>query len=317
LKIFTNGRAQYPWLAVTGFGAHIKSTKKNLVIMKNGVTDEYPMDRIGHLLIVGGHTIHSAAILHLINEGGIISFFEADGEPVGYIRPYGDRRDEQIAALQRALPVHRYAVLIAQGAIHSRLLAIEEVCHQTESECLYQGELEILHNYLAEIEYLIRLEELRRIHLLTGDMYYEIMARTVPPDLGFRRRTPRPYQDVVNAMLSFGYAMLFGNACIAVLGARLDPDIGILHRGEQSLVHDLIEPMKAGMVDRAVFSLARSGISPDDYESSGTRTILSDPLMKELIALFRHSIRQDRIDEQVRIFHDSLLDGGEFSVVRV
>jgi CRISPR-associated protein Cas1 len=315
LKIVADGRAQYPWLAVTGFGAHIKSTKKNLVILKNGTTDEYPIDRIGHLLIVGGHTIHSAAVLHLINAGSMISFFEADGEPVGYIRPYGDRRDEQMAARQRALPVHRYAVLIAQGTIRSRLLAIEEACHRSGTGCIYQGELEILHNYLSEIEYLIRLEELRRIHLLTGDMYYEIMARTVPPDLGFRRRTARPYQDVVNAMLSFGYAMLFGNALMAVLGARLDPDVGILHQGEQSLVHDLIEPMKAEMVDRMVFSLARSGISPDDYEASGTRTILSDPLMKELIALFRHSIRQERIDEQVRVFHDSLLDQREFSIV--
>ena len=37
------------------------------------------------------------------------------------------------------------------------------------------------------------------------------------PDFGFRRRTIRPQSDPINAMLSFGYAMLFGNCCISII----------------------------------------------------------------------------------------------------
>jgi CRISPR-associated protein Cas1 len=315
LKIIQDGHAQYPWLAVTGFGSHIKSTKKMLVVGKDRSLEEYPIDRVGHLLIVGGHTIHSAAITALVKAGAMVSFFEADGEPVGYIRRYGEHRDEYLAARQREIPAHRFAVRIAEGAIRSRLLVIEETSHETGMEILYQGELEIVHQALSEIEYLIRLEEVGRLNRLIHDMYYEIMARSIPPEYEFRRRSSRPFHDVINAMLSFGYAMLFGNACIAILGARLDPDAGMLFQGERSLVYDMIEPMKADMIDRPVFSLARSGISPRDYESSGTRTILSDPCMKQLIALFHGSIKQDLIDEQVRVFHDALLGQREFAVV--
>lgn len=315
LKVIKDGTTWYPWLAVTGFGSHIKSTRKMLLVGKDRSLEEYPIERVGHLLIVGGHTVHSAAVTALVNAGAMVSFFEADGEPVGYIRRYGECRDEYLAARQRELPAHRFAVMIAEGAIRSRLLAIEETSHETGMEILYQGELEIMHQAQQEMEYLVRLEEVGRLNRLIHDMYYEIMARSIPPEYEFRRRMSRPYQDVINAMLSFGYAMLFGNACIAILGARLDPDAGMLFQGERSLVYDLIEPMKADMIDRPVFSLARGGISPRDYESGGTRTILSDSCMKQLIALFHASINQERIDEQVSVFHDALLGQREFSIV--
>lgn len=316
LKVFEDGRAWYPWLAVTGFGSHIKATRSLLIIGKDRSLEQYPIDRVGHLLVVGGHTIHSAAISALVNSGAMVSFFEADGEPVGYIRRYGDCRDAFLAARQRDIPAHRFAVRIAEGTIRSRLLAIEEASHETGEEILYQGELDIMHQALAEIEYLVRLEEVFRLNLLIHDMYYEILARSIAADYGFRRRTGRPYHDVINAMLSFGYAMLYGNTCMAILGARLDPDAGMLFQGERSLVYDLLEPMKADMVDRVVFSIARKGIPPEMYECSGSRVILSDPCVKQLISLFQASILQDRIDEQVMVFHDALMGQQEFSVVR-
>ena len=58
-------------------------------------------------------------------------------------------------------------------------------------------------------------------------------------------------------MLSFGYAMLYGNCCVPVVGSRLDPDIGLMHDGRGSLIHDLIEPLKAEMIDPIVFHIAR------------------------------------------------------------
>ena len=52
-----------PWLAVYGFGAHIKSTQKKLIVLHNGSVEEYPLDEIKNLLIVGGHHLNSTTIL--------------------------------------------------------------------------------------------------------------------------------------------------------------------------------------------------------------------------------------------------------------
>ena len=80
---------EYPWISVSGFGAHIKSTPKTLIIQKKNTIEEYPITEVKNLLIVGGHTLHSSAVLNLIRHGAFISFFEADGTPCRHDPPSG------------------------------------------------------------------------------------------------------------------------------------------------------------------------------------------------------------------------------------
>ena len=304
----------YPWLTVSGFGAHIKSTQKKLIIQKKNTVEEYPLGSIKNLLVTGGHTISSSTILNLVKNGTFISFFEPDGNPIGIIRPYGDKSDTEIHRIQQGIPRHRYAIAVSQAAIKSRLFAIGKVQELQNLHLFYEGEQQFLHSSLEELEYLIKLDEIRRLHRLTSDMYYEIMSRNIPPDFGYRRRTIRPQTDPVNAMLSFGYAMLFGNCCVALIGARLDPDAGLMLEGKGSLVQDLIEPLKADMIDRAVFQIARESLSTSDFEQIPGRCILSDDLTKRLIGLFHSSIHNDKIDELVSTLYNAITNNGEFII---
>jgi CRISPR-associated endonuclease Cas1 len=305
---------EYPWISVCGFGAHIKSTQKKLIIQKKNSIDEYNLESIKNLLIVGGHTISSSTIVNLIKNGAYISFFEPDGNPVGIIRPFGDKNDTEIHKIQRAIPRHRYAIALAQAAIKSRLIAIERVQEKQSIFLFYEGEQQLLHKSQQELEFLIKLDEIRRLHRLTSDMYYEIMSRNTPTDFGFRRRTIRPQSDPINAMLSFGYAMLFGNCCVSVIGARLDPDSGLMHDGKGCLVQDLIEPLKAEMIDSVVFQFAREFLSLSDFEQTPTRCMLSDELVKKMIGLFQTSINNEKIDELVCNLFNSITNNREFTV---
>jgi CRISPR-associated endonuclease Cas1 len=304
----------YPWLSVSGFGAHIKSTQKKLIIQKKNTVEEYPLDSIKNLLVTGGHTISSSTILNLVKNGTFITFFEPDGNPIGIIRPFGDKSGTEIHRIQQGIPRHRYAIAVSQAAIKSRLFAIGKVQEQQNSHLFYEGEQQFLHSSLEELEYLIKLDEIRRLHRLTADMYYEIMSRNIPPDFGYRRRTIRPQTDPVNAMLSFGYAMLFGNCCVSLIGARLDPDSGLMHEGKGSLVQDLIEPLKADMIDRAVFQITRESLSTSDFEQIPGRCILSEDMTKKLIGLFHTSIHNDKIDELVSTLYNAITNNGEFII---
>ena len=304
----------YPWLLVSGFGVHIKSTQKKLIIQKKNGVEEYPLDSIKNLLVMGGHTISSSTIVNLVKHGAFISFFEPDGNPIGIIRPFGDRSDTEIYGIQHAMPRHRYAITLAQTAIKSRLFAIQYIQENQNIHLFYEGEQEFLHKAQEELQYLIKLDEIQRLHRLTSDMYYEIMSRNTPPDFGFRRRTIRPQSDPINAMLSFGYAMLFGNCCVSLIGARLDPDFGLIYEGKGCLVQDLIDPLKAAMIDRVVFQMARNSLSTFDYELTPNRCILSDELAEQLIGLFHSSINTEKIDELVFSFSQAITNNGEFRV---
>jgi len=305
---------EYPWIAVSGYGAHIKSTPDTLIIQKKNTVEEFPITTVKNLLVVGGHTLHSAAVLNLIRHGAYISFFEADGTPSGTIRPPGDRDLAEMYELQKAVPRQRYATALARTALQARLFVMEKEEEQKNIRLFYEGELEFLSKSREELAFLIKIDEIRRLHRLVSDMYYEIMSRNLPPELGFRRRGTRPHMDPVNAMLSFGYAMLFGNCMVACIGARLDPDGGLLHEGKNSLVHDLIDPLKPGMVDTAVFQFAQKTLHEEDYELTPGRCILSDDLVRELTRQLHTTINADSINRQVLRLAEAIRAGSEFTV---
>jgi CRISPR-associated endonuclease Cas1 len=302
---------------VTGFGAHLKATKASLVITRNGHLEQVPLDEIDHLMVMGGHFLHTSVVNVMLRSGKSISFFEPDGEPLGTLRPFGDHPDERIRKAQEAAPSHSYALKVARAALINRIQEIELLQEQSPERILFEGELAVIQQNLSELEYLVRVDEIRRVHRLVTDMYYEIYARAIPPDLKFRRRTPRPYPDMVNCCLSVGYGMLFGNACVSAIGAGLEPDLGFLHRGSRGLVYDIIEPFKTAMIDRPLLCLIRQGIDPSEYECSPERCILTDTLLSRISRMFHDSLRQEILDEQVLVLREALVDGADFYIVKI
>lgn len=302
-----------PWLTVSGYGAHIKSTPTHLIIQRKGEVQNHPLRSVHHLVIAGGHTIHTSAITNLLKAGAAISFLDQDSTPVGFLHPPLRHPDEEIKAVQKLAPAHRYALAIATGAARARILRLERLGADSGREILYKGELEFLHTSEKEMEFLVKMDELRRLFSLVTDMYYEGLSRTLPPELGFRRRTRRPHLDPVNAMLSLGYAILFSQCMRSVSGANLDPDLGMLHEGTGSLVYDLIEPLKPGMVDDVVFEIARKGLLEGDYEHGDRRCHLSEGLIERLLSRLYLSVKGDEIEGMVVRFRDSLLGNRPFT----
>lgn len=303
---------EFPWIAVSGFGAHIKTTSTTLVIQKKNTLEEYPLAEVKSLLVVGGHTINSAAVITLIRHGACISFFEADGTPAGTLCPPALADREEMHGLQKKISRQRFAVALAQASVQARLFCMEREEEKNNIRLFYEGELEFLQKSKEELSFLIKLDEIRRLHRLISDMYYEIMARSLPAEAGFRRRGKRPHTDPVNAMLSLGYAMLFGNCAVAAAGARLDPDSGLFHDGKNSLIHDLIDPLKPAMVDSVVFTLAREGLKEEDYELTPGRCILADDLVREMTRRLHASINLDTVNRQVLGLADALRTGSSF-----
>ncbi len=303
------------WLPVFGYGGHIKATTQELTIADGSIVRRYPLQAVRHLLIVGGHTLHTSAVTNLLKIGAAITFFDIDGMPVGYLYPYGYHPDESMRIAQERATPHRFAQPLATATLQSRLLLLEELYGRAGYDIFYTGELDFLHQAREELAASVTMEELRRLSRLTGDMYYEILSRAFPPGLGFRRRAARPHLDPVNAMFSLGYAMLYGNCCVSLVGAHLYPDLGLLNEGAGGLAHDLTEPLKAVMVDRTVIRFAREEIAEKDYECSEKRCYLETNFSTRLITAFRDSIDQSRIDTQVRILRDAFISNAEFHVL--
>lgn len=102
-------------------------------------------------------------------------------------------------------------------------------------------------------------------------VYFEQFATLLSPRTGgggvgvfsFESRNRRPPRDPVNALLSFGYALLAKDCRIALQGVGFDPMVGFYHRprhGRPALALDLMEEFRPLVVDSTVLSAVNTEV---------------------------------------------------------
>jgi CRISPR-associated endonuclease Cas1/CRISPR-associated protein Cas4 len=109
-------------------------------------------------------------------------------------------------------------------------------------------------------------------------------------------RNRRPPRDPVNAMLSFGYALLAKETMIALLAEGLDPHWGFLHRprhGRPALALDLMEEFRPLIVDSAVLSAINTGmVAAADFVTGPAGCAMKDTARKALIRAYELRLDQ-------------------------
>lgn len=146
------------------------------------------------------------------------------------------------------------------------------------------------------------LDELRGVEGDAAHMYFSVfgnLLRTDDADLTFSGRARRPPTDPVNACLSFFYTLLSRDIAAACESVGLDPQMGFLHAvrpGRASLALDLIEELRAPIVDRFVLSLFnRRQLCSDDFKSDTSGGVFfSDKALKKALGLWQEK-KQDKM----------------------
>jgi CRISPR-associated protein Cas1 len=114
--------------------------------------------------------------------------------------------------------------------------------------------------------------------------------RQVATGFDFAGRNRRPPRDPVNALLSFGYAMLTREWTVTLSAVGLDPYRGFYHQmrfGRPALSLDMMEPFRPLVADSVVITTINNGeITPDDFIISATGCALSTAGRKRFIAAF-------------------------------
>jgi len=82
-------------------------------------------------------------------------------------------------------------------------------------------------------------------------------------DFDMDGRNRRPPRDPINALLSFGYALLSKELTVTALSVGFDPFLGFFHRpryGSPALALDLMEEFRPLIVDSAVLQAVNTGV---------------------------------------------------------
>jgi CRISP-associated protein Cas1 len=129
-----------------------------------------------------------------------------------------------------------------------------------------------------------------------GNFASLLSPRDFDADWDFTVRNRRPPKDPVNAMLSFGYAMLAKECTVALLAEGLDPWWGLYHQprhGRPALALDLMEEFRPLVVDSAVITAVNTGmVSAKSFRRSKAGCILTDPGRKAFIRAYEARLDQ-------------------------
>ena len=96
-------------------------------------------------------------------------------------------------------------------------------------------------------------------------VYWSAIQSVLGPETGFDGRLGRGAADAVNLALNYGYGILYAEVWRAVVRQGLDPALGLIHHSARSrggLVFDLVEELRAPLVDRLVLGLFGRGWQP-------------------------------------------------------
>ncbi|MDY0151799.1 MAG: CRISPR-associated endonuclease Cas1 [Candidatus Cloacimonas sp.] len=138
--------------------------------------------------------------------------------------------------------------------------------------------------------------------------YFGILNELIPEQFRFEGRSSRPAKDAFNAMLNYGYGILYSRVERALIIAGMDPYLGLLHSdnyNKKSFVFDFIEPYRH-LVDEPVFYIfSRHKFTSDFTEpvhkglvlSTAGKKFLAPLLLEHFDSIIRyHNKNRKRID---------------------
>ncbi len=115
-----------------------------------------------------------------------------------------------------------------------------------------------LQNILSDLALASTIPQIRGYEGAGSADYFKGLAACFRGPFVWQGRVRRPPPDPLNAMLSFGYTMLFQNIYAIAKARGLTPYVGALHelrQGHPALCSDLIEEFRAPIVDALVTTL--------------------------------------------------------------
>ena len=114
-----------------------------------------------------------------------------------------------------------------------------------------------------------RRQDMLGIEGMASRIYFEAISSIMPEKYRFEGRSRNPAKDEFNAMLNYGYGVLYSLVEKACIIAGLDPYIGFLHTdsyNKKSLVFDIIECFRFYVDEVVVFLFSKRMVKDEFFE---------------------------------------------------
>lgn len=266
-------------IVLNTYGAALAKENGGFVISGPDGKHHIPAEGITSIRVANGASITSDAILFAVDEEIEIVFSDKSGFPKGRVwsPKYGSIstiRKGQVTFTSSSDAVSWIRnVLISK--VENQQAMIQMMAQDNEQQRITSaaGHISRLERFRAKIASINGgnvkevAPELRGLEGAASRIYFRAYSSFLPETARFGERSQHPAKDPANALLNYGYGMLYGKIEGAMICAGIDPYIGVLHRDEYNrpvLVYDVIELYRV-WVEYVVYRILQSGVLKEDF----------------------------------------------------
>jgi CRISP-associated protein Cas1 len=267
-------------LVINTFGTSLSREDEGFVISHDGERQRIPAEGIDSIQISRGAQITSDAVMLAIEREIEVLFMDRAGNPIGRVWSPRYGSISTIRKGQLNFSFSHDAVTWIKDIIWHKIenqqtLLMMMVPDKEVDKDVIDKAVSRLEDYQAKVGKLDGeivsdiASTLRGWEGVSSKIYFEALNRFIPEQLRFDMRSQHPAMDPVNALLNYGYGLLYGKVEAALIKSGIDPYVGILHRDNYNrpvLVYDVIEIYRI-WIDYVVYNLVIQNAVTDEYYS--------------------------------------------------
>ena len=284
-------------LILNTYGISLNRDNEAFVITKKGERHRVPVDEVKSIQISRGAQITSDAVMLAVEHEIDVMFMDKGGNPIGRIWSprYGSIstiRKGQLNFTASHAALEWMKEVIMQKMENQQALMLLLQPRDTAYEHELKRNMERIEGCRVKVNDLDGgvvsdvAPSLRGLEGMASRIYFNTITEYLPEQYRFEQRTQHPAMDLANALLNYGYGVLYGRIEGALIKVGIDPYIGVLHRDEYNrpvMVYDVIELYRI-WVDYVVFTLlAQNAISDEFYSVREDGSFWLEPLGRRIL----------------------------------
>lgn len=297
-------------LILNTYGVSLNRDNEGFVITSKDGRQRVPVTGINSIQISRGAQITSDAVLLAVENEIEVMFMDGAGNPIGRVwsPKYGSVSTIRKGQLNFSFShdaVEWIKNVICRKIENQQALMLM-VRTDEENERTVEKNINRLEDYRSKVKALQGdivsdiAPTLRGWEGRASRIYFATMNLFIPAEFRFENRSQHPARDVANAMLNYGYGLLYGKIEGALIKAGIDPYIGIMHRDDYNrpvLVYDIIELYRV-WVDYVVYTLiAQNSISDEFYSVKDDGSCWLEPLGRRVLIQSMNDYLDETIEQ--------------------
>lgn len=259
-------------LYVTSEDAYISLENENVVAWRGDQkAGMIPLHTLSSIEYFGYKGASPALMGECASRGIALNFYTPTGRfrarVCGHVKGLSSIRKEQyqLAGDEARCAMMARSFILGKIANAKCVMGRAKRDHSLRVDCgALESAITELSGYIGDLSQPCSIDHLRGVEGAAARCYFQHFDLLIIGDkevFSLRERSKRPPTDPVNAMLSFGYALLANDCASALEGVGLDPYAGFMHSeraGRKSLALDLMEELRCPTVDRVVLKIVNN-----------------------------------------------------------